>query len=187
MDRLSNGRFKATPKGKKTKKMLEVEKQLGHTLEEDFKLYYIERGQGQKRIAQRWGVQRQLIFGHGPASKRRSWLEHLGLPKRISEPVQDNLTFPDKSCAICHDSHFPTVGAHWVARGKGGSRKRHNIVKLCRNHHDLLDRGDVEIEEKVMELLLVNEARRLSEAGFYNNTAIKQFVSNCQSIILRKP
>jgi hypothetical protein len=56
------GRFKATPAGVKTAKMLQVESKLGRTLEEDFEKYYVQEQWGQKRLANRWGVKRELIF-----------------------------------------------------------------------------------------------------------------------------
>jgi hypothetical protein len=51
-----SGRFLPTPTGVKTPKMHEVEERLGKTLEKDLREKYHERGWGQKRISQSWGV-----------------------------------------------------------------------------------------------------------------------------------
>ena len=73
--------FKRTPDGVKTKRMLEVEDKIGTTLEDDYRTQYLYGDLGQKRLANRWGVQRALIFSRLPDG-RRSWIQMLGLPKR---------------------------------------------------------------------------------------------------------
>jgi len=82
MERNAKGRFKPIPQGRKTPKMLEVEKKLGCTLEEDFYKYYGDKKWGQKRLAKRWGVGRNLIFGKSLKGNRRSWTQMLNLPIR---------------------------------------------------------------------------------------------------------
>jgi len=66
-----------TPPGKKTPKMLEVEKKIGCSLEEDFNEYYIKKKWGQKRLAKKWRVGRNLIFGKNLRGGRRSWSQML--------------------------------------------------------------------------------------------------------------
>ena len=81
--------FKRTPDGVKTKRMLEVEDEIGTTLEEDYRTQYLNGDLGQKRLADRWGVQRNQIFAR-LSGGRRSWIQMLGLPKgpRHHEAVQ---------------------------------------------------------------------------------------------------
>ena len=43
--------FKRTPDGVKTKRMLEVEDEIGTTLEEDYRTQYLNGDLGQKRLA----------------------------------------------------------------------------------------------------------------------------------------
>src|SRR6516162_3232365 len=73
--------FKRTPDGEKTKRMLEVEGKIGTTLEDDYQTQYLNGDLGQKRLANRWGVTRNQIFG-SHRDGRRSWIEMLGLPKK---------------------------------------------------------------------------------------------------------
>jgi hypothetical protein len=47
--------FKRTPDGVKTSRMLEVQKRIGATLEDDYKAKYLDGGWGQKRLADHWG------------------------------------------------------------------------------------------------------------------------------------
>ncbi|MGE5352282.1 MAG: hypothetical protein ACM3S2_08635 [Ignavibacteriales bacterium] len=188
MERKPNGQFNAIPLNQKTPRMLEIEKRLGRSLEEDFNEYYVKRGWGQKRIAQRWGVQRQLIFGHGYRSKRRSWIERLGLTLRvISNLANEKPDAPDRSCAICRDPKLPTENAHWIAHSKGGSRERYNIIRLCPNHHTLLDSGDAETEHKVKEILLIKELCKILHTVDERDIVFSEIVNNIQSIVLRKP
>ena len=84
----NTGQFLKTPIGSKTPKMLEVEKYLSElegkntTLEEDYKKYYIEKGWGQKRLADRWRASRGHIFGSHMKDGRQSWVKILSLTKR---------------------------------------------------------------------------------------------------------
>ena len=82
MKRTSTGQFKPVPLGEKTQAMLKVEAKLGRTLEEDFREFHIEKGWGQKRIAQRWDTQRATIFAKNKRGSRRSWVQMLNLPVR---------------------------------------------------------------------------------------------------------
>ncbi|GAH66950.1 unnamed protein product, partial [marine sediment metagenome] len=50
MKRNAKGRFMPTPLGRKTPKMLEVEKKLGCSLEEDFYEYYVNKKWGKKSL-----------------------------------------------------------------------------------------------------------------------------------------
>ena len=59
------------PKGQKTPKMLEIEKRIGRTLEEDYREHYTKKGWGQTRIAHRWRVPKVLIFSSGTAEAIR--------------------------------------------------------------------------------------------------------------------
>src|SRR5215472_2196456 len=61
--------------------MLEVEAMIGTTLEDDYRTQYLYGDLGQKRLANRWGVGRPLIFGDLRGG-RRSWIQMLGLPKK---------------------------------------------------------------------------------------------------------
>jgi hypothetical protein len=186
MERKPNGQFNAIPLNQKTPRMLEIEKRLGRSLEEDFNEYYVKRGWGQKRIAQRWGVQRQLIFGHGYRSKRRSWIERLGLTLRVIPNLANEKPYaPDRSCAICHDPILPTENAHWIAHSKGGSHDSHNIIRLCPNHHKLLDIGDNEITEKVRNILLQRELYHFNKQTLTPSQNINKVINNIKSIILR--
>ena len=71
--------FKRTPDGVKTSRMLEVEKRINATLEDDYRAHYLDGGWGQKRLANRWGMARGQIFGVLRGG-RRNWVQMLGLP-----------------------------------------------------------------------------------------------------------
>jgi hypothetical protein len=93
------GRFMPTPSGVKTELMLRVEKKIGRTLEEDFQEYYVEKGWGQKRLAERWGVKRATIF-RGPRPKR-CWVERLNLNvRRYSDKIEKKFS-SEPECEIC--------------------------------------------------------------------------------------
>ena len=195
MERKPNGQFVAIPLDQKTEKMLEVEKRLGRTLEEDFDEYYIKRGWGQKRLASRWGVKRQLIFGY-EKSDRTSWIKRLNLTKRTTLARREDTQSPlmitpldsitNKSCAVCHDPKLPTENAHWIPASSGGSRDSHNMIRLCPNHHKLLDLGDDETVEKVKEALLAKVIRKIVESGFNKSNNMKELIKKCETIIIRK-
>jgi ribosome-binding protein aMBF1 (putative translation factor) len=123
--------------------MLKVEDQLGHTLEEDYQEYYVRQGWGQKKLAQRWGVGRNLIFKTSIREGRRSWTTMLGLPVR-GERTADVETSPRPKCELCGEDKIRLDGAHWVPRSEGGSDESYNKLAVCPNCHRLLDDGDQE-------------------------------------------
>ena len=178
--------FKATPAGVKTPRMLVAEKKIGATLEEDYLNNYLTGKLGQKRLASRWGVGRNLIFGGG-RGKRRNWVQMLNLPLRGEKPTQ--VTAPrSSSCEICGISDLPLEGAHWVPAREGGSSKSYNILKLCPNCHTLLD--NVENEKIVLrsrQVLLTRAAEQLLNSTSVRDEEFqKSFVDICKSIIERK-
>ncbi|SRR6266446_3846315 len=61
--------------------MLKAEQKIGMTLEEDYKANYLSGSLGQKRLANRWGVNRNQIFGQH-RDGRRNWVQMLSLPSR---------------------------------------------------------------------------------------------------------
>ena len=143
--------------------MLEVEARLGRSLEEDFQEYYIEKGWGQKRLANRWGVGRNLIFGRVLRGGRRSWAEMLDLPVRtIARTALRAVRATRPCCEICGWSEGPLDGAHFVPRAAGGPGGW-NILQLCPNCHRLLDSGSPEILQAAKEVLLKREAGRILE------------------------
>lgn len=189
MKRISNNLFVRTPEGQKTPKMLEVEQRLGRTLEEDFREYHVEKGWGQIRIANRWGVRRNLVFCSNPRTRNRSWAEMLNLPvRRVEEqsdpppPEADNRV----KCEVCeeHEEHFD--GAHWISARAGGGTQSFNILRLCPNCHRKLDRDDPTTTERAKEVLLFREARRILETGRDSNAKQKELVKVCEAIVKRK-
>ena len=79
--------FQQTPLGTKTARMLEVEKRLGVSLEDDYREHVVEKGWGQRRLANRWGVKRQTIFDTSVRGRKRSWVQMLGYPSRRGLPA----------------------------------------------------------------------------------------------------
>jgi 5-methylcytosine-specific restriction endonuclease McrA len=116
--------------------MLKVGEQIGRTLEEDYRLYYVDGKYGQKRLANRWGVKRQLIFGSLPG-RRRNWVQMLGLPTKGKNITQPRLGPPQ--CELCSESDCPLERAHWIPASEKGGAGSNNIVRLCRNCHGKLD------------------------------------------------
>jgi hypothetical protein len=136
------GRFQPTPKGQKTKKMLEVERRLGRTLEEDFREYHIDKGWGQKRIADRWGMPRGLIFHSNHRIRSQSWVAKLNLPVRRDSISSTSSNRAGFRCELCGHDAVNSHRAHWIADKDGGRTQRFNIIRLCPNHHQLLDADD---------------------------------------------
>lgn len=162
-----------TPKGVKTPLMLEVEKKLGRTLEEDFEEFYTRKGWGQKRLANRWNVKRATIFGTSMRGGRRCWVDMLGLnARRTSDTGAQEKQRQTKSCELCGVQGVELDGAHWVADAAGGSSASYNILKLCPNCHRKLDRDDLEVVGACREVLLYREAKKLIETG--KDTAAKR-------------
>jgi len=128
--------FKRTPDGKKTVRMFQAEAHLGRTLEEDYDDYYVTRGWGQKRLAGRWGVKRALVFELSPRSRRRRWVETLGLPvRRELDDHQVPAAPPPPACEACSESSVPLERAHWWEAKDGGPALAFNIFLLCPNCH----------------------------------------------------
>jgi hypothetical protein len=186
MKRDAKGRFTPTPSGKKTPKMLEVERKLGCSLEEDFYEYHIKKGWGQKRIANKWGVKRNLIFAKNLRGGRRSWSQMLNLPVRRLESEK---TAPSKrraeTCEICSESEVALVRAHWVGNADGGSSRSFNILKLCPNCHSKLDGGDPETTKKAQQVLLFREVKKIVEDGGDIDSKRKRLVEICRAILER--
>jgi hypothetical protein len=176
--------FVRTPEGQKTPKMIEVEKKIGRTLEEDFQEYHVEKGWGQIRMAKRWGVKRNTIFYSIPRSGQRSWVEMLNLPVRCETTAEnDTQTSITESCEICGISDVSLDDAHWFPDRDGGSTKSHNILKLCPNCHRKLDRGDPVTVELCRERLLFREVKKLIES---NSATSKRLRNLVEAILHRK-
>lgn len=189
MKRPLNNLFVRTPKGQKTPKMLEVEQHLGRTLEEDFREYHVERGWGQQRIANRWGVRKNQIFCSNPRARNRCWAEMLNLPVRRAKE-QSDLPVPEADqraiCEVCEEygEHFD--GAHWISAAAGGGTQSFNMLRLCPNCHRKLDRDDPTTTERAKEALLFREARRILETGRHSKAKQKELVKVCEAIVTRK-
>ena len=177
-----------TPEGQKTKKMLEVEKRIGQTLEKDFNLYYVEKGWGQKRLANRWGVKKDLVFHSNARNRSRSWVEMLNLPaRRIETEIEQPIKEADHKhrCEICEEfgEHFDK--AHWISAEKGGSDRTFNILRLCPNCHRMLDRDASFIAERAREVLLFREVKRIIETAEDSIEIQRKLVKICAEIVNR--
>jgi hypothetical protein len=189
MKRTSNGLFVRTPKGQKTPKMLEVERRLGRTLEEDFRDCYVEKGWGQIRLAKKWGVPRNLVFFSSERNGSRSWVEMLNLPVRRGEEQSDSPASEADhrlKCEVCeeHGEHFDE--AHWISATAGGGTQSFNILRLCPNCHRKLDRNDPTTTERAKEVLLFREVRRILETGRDSDAKQKELVKVSEAIVTRK-
>ena len=154
--------YKRTEPGQKTRRMLEVEAHLNRTLEEGYQEFYVEKKWGQKRLADRWGVRRNMIFDSSRRNRSRSWVEMLGLSvRRETEPQ----ALPPRwrpACEACSEEGVPLERAHWWEARGGGLASADNIVLLCPNCHTKLDRGaDHAFTEKVRAILLHRAASKL--------------------------
>jgi hypothetical protein len=189
MKRPLNKLFARTPEGQKTPKMLEVEQRLGRTLEEDFREYHIEKGWGQQRIANRWGVRKNLVFCSNLRTRNRCWAEMLDLPVRRTEEQSDPPA-PEAGhrvkCEVCEEygEHFDR--AHWISDAAGGGTQRFNILRLCPNCHRKLDRDDPTTTERAKEALLFREAKRILKIGRNSKAEQKELVKVCEAIVTRK-
>lgn len=162
----TTGRFLPTKPGEKTPKMLEVERRLGRTLEKDFHDYYVVRGFGQKRLANRWGVHRNNIFGTSTRGGRRSWVAMLGFDVRRHRPPRTAREHSDtKRCECCGESGVPLDQAHWIASADGGPAHKWNLLELCPNCHRKLHREDRLTEEKCRKVLLFRVCKAVFESG----------------------
>ncbi len=173
--------FARTPVGQKTDRMREVEAQLGRSLEDDYREFYLEKKLGQTRLAHRWGVRRNLIFHPNPRSRGRSWVQILGLPRREPDGTPGEVKSSRRVCESCGDGSVSLERAHWVEACNGGSTSHDNIVLLCPNCHTKLDREkNPALAEKVRAILLWRAAQTiLSRKG----CAPDEFLLVCTRII----
>jgi hypothetical protein len=188
MERTSNGQFKLTAKGEKTCAMREVEANLGRTLEEDFQEFYVEKGWGQKRIAQRWQTQRPTIFATNKHGGRRSWVQILALPvRRDGGAVAEHQrkTVPRSRCEICGDGAPSLDNAHWISAREGGSTVSYNILRLCPNCHRRLDRDDPATMETAKEVLLFRVVKKIIETGPDTEAKRKKLMGVSECILNR--
>jgi hypothetical protein len=188
MKRTNTGRFLSTSTGQKTPKMLEVERRLRRSLEEDFKEYHIEKGWGQTRIANRWGVQRNLIFSTYKRGGFRCWAKMLKLPVRRLDQRTDLRIAVSKGkrvCEVCEKFEQYLDEAHWISNRDGGGKQSFNILRLCPNCHRKLDRDDPATTKYAKEILLFREAKRIIETGRDSNTKRSELVRICEAIITR--
>ena len=173
--------FKHTPTGKKTARMLQVEARLGRTLEEDYREHYLEKGWGQKRLADRWGVKRNTVFESSERNRSRGWVEMLGLPVRRVEDVAPPTPPARPACEACGENSVPLERAHWVESSKGGRASPDNIVLLCPNCHTRLDQlCDPVTTERVRAVLLYRAAKTLLAAG---ECTAEQFLALCKRVL----
>lgn len=189
MNRTAKSPFLRTPEGQKTPKMIEVERRLGRTLEEDFREYHIEKGWGQMRIASRWGVDRNLIFVTNTRGRRRSWVEMLNLPvRRLDKQANQHIREPDQTltCEVCGEFKQYLDRAHWISATDGGGRQSFNILRLCPNCHRKLDRDDPTTTERAKEILLFREAKRVVETSRDSSAKQKELLKICEAIITRR-
>jgi hypothetical protein len=168
--------------------MMEVEGRLGRTLEEDYQEYYVEKGWGQKLLADRWVVKRELIFRNFKRG-RRSWVQMLKLPVRRHEElsVEENVApHPLKQCEVCKSRETKLDEAHWVSRQTGG-KKSYNVLSLCPNCHRKLDRGNEPTVAHCRETLLFKSVMRLLPEGENSSEGRRKLCEVAKAIILRQP
>jgi hypothetical protein len=180
--------FERIPDGVKTPLMLQVEKRIGATLEEDYRSNYLSGKMGQKRLADRWGVARGLVFSPLRGG-RRNWVQKLSLPpKGGTVPSARRERLADK-CEICDDRPVPLEAAHWIPDAEGGSRSADNILRLCPNCHAKLDRSKDELTtRRAREILLLRAADSFVRLTRERGEQIeRRFLDLCLSIIERKP
>lgn len=182
-----DGKFKKIPDGQKTPKMLEVEKKIGKTLEQDYKEMYLSGKIGQKRLAQRWGVPRGLIFCETMRENRKCWVQKLNLSKLDGSALQiSKKTILQKGCEICGECRVFLDDAHWIAHAKGGGKERSNILKLCPNCHRLLDSNDPEIIKKGQKILLYREVEKIINSNEIAENKHEQLWILCNNIFSKE-
>jgi hypothetical protein len=179
--------FKPTPDDVKTPRMLEVEKRIGASLEDDYKAYYLDGGWGQKRLANRWGVGRNQIFG-ALRGRRRNWVQMLGLPGKGNTSDKKPARRASTACEICGANDTVLEAAHWIAARDGGSTRAENTLKLCPNCHKRLDQlEDAMTIKRAREILLLRAAEALLQTTASRDENMqRQFLALCSSIIDRK-
>jgi hypothetical protein len=178
--------FKPIPDGVKTPKMLEVERRIGATLEHDYSVYYLHGTIGQKRLANRWGVPRALIFGP-LAGRRRSWTQRLCLAKKQKPSAPDRRENAARGCEICRNTHVPPESAHWIAKRDGGTSTPFNILKLCPNCHTLLHHGDENTTRRACEILVWRAAESFVSRPERGAQVEQQFLEICTSVMRSRP
>ena len=189
MKHTNTGAFQRTPEGQKTPKMLEIERRLGRTLEEDFREYHLEKGWGQKRISKKWGVLTNTVFVSRPRNGFRCWAEILNLPvRRTDEQTSVDNTAADRTvtCEVCEEFETHLDRAHWISHENGGGTQSFNILLLCPNCHRKLDRDDPATTERAREILLFREAKRIVETGRDSTEQQKYLVKVCRAIVTRR-
>jgi 5-methylcytosine-specific restriction endonuclease McrA len=176
--------FKRTPEGAKTERMLEVEKRIGRTLEEDYEENYLRGRLGQKRLANHWGVARNQVFGVLRGG-RRNWVQMLGLPAKggSSQAIARERT--SRKCEICGATEVPLEGAHWLSARDGGSARLDNILRLCPNCHTRLDVMEhAPTIERARRVLLLRAAEAfLATTSARDEETQRAFFVLCQRII----
>jgi hypothetical protein len=179
--------FKRMPDGAKTERMLQVEKKIGRTLEEDYAVHYLNGSWGQKRLANHWGVARNQIFGQLRGG-RRNWVQMLGLSVKGSDLPKAARDRTSHKCEICGATEVPLEGAHWIAARSGGSTLRDNILRLCPNCHTRLDLMDhAPTMQRAREVLLLRAAEAfLATTSLRDEDVQRRFLALCKRIIDRK-
>lgn len=180
--------FQRTPEGKKTERMLQFENRIGRTLEEDYRKFYLEGGWGQKRLANRWGVGRNLIFGVHRGS-RRNWVDMLHLQRKGTTTSSRVAEKPPKGCEICAATDVVLESAHWISARNGGSARADNILRLCPNCHKKLDlMEDVSTIRHAREILLLRAATTFMQStSDRGEDTQRRLLALCTSIIQRRP
>ena len=179
--------FKRTPAGAKTARMLEVERRIGRTLEDDYQEHYLHGPWGQKRLANHWGVSRGQIFGYLRGG-RRNWVEMLGLPKKGSGSTRSARERTSNRCEICDATDTILEKAHWIPASDEGSSRTDNILNLCPNCHTRLDLGEHgPTIQRGREVLLLRSADTFLRTTSLRDREIqRQFLALCKRIIDRK-
>jgi len=173
--------FSRTPDGSKTALMRKVEARIGRSLEDDYHEYYLVKGWGQKRLADRWGVRRATIFEPRARTRGRSWVQMLQLTTRPSAEPTRVLETKRHACEVCGDSSVPLERAHWVPASDGGVSASDNILALCPNCHTKLDQvHDPATTARARAVLLHRTARRVLAL---NGHTAEQFMTTCERII----
>ena len=186
-NRGKKGQFKRTPQGQKTDKMLEVEERLGRTLEEDFQEFHIGKNWGQKRLANRWGVPRGLVFNENMRGGRRCWATMLRLPVRriSSEETVRSAKVGERCCELCLQRDVALDKTHWVSAKSGGSSHQYNILTVCPNCHRKLDTDNKTTIAKAREVLLLREVTKLVESRLSEYLKRRLLVELSNAIINR--
>ena len=141
----TTGRWISYEKGIKTERQKSLEEKLGHSLEEDWQIYYLGKEWGWRKMTQRWGLHRISLFGDGRG--RQGWVGHLGLKTRKEDADASQImkTKNPESCEICGESSAGVEESHYVRAKDGGPKDFFNILNLCPNCHKKLDAGNEKI------------------------------------------